>query len=187
MKMKIMWTTIIITAVAAAGLACGCGNPQKEGVKALEDGEYQEAETQFQEMARSSDREESAEGYRGLGMTYYEMEDYAGALEAFEQALENGARQSTQLYNLMGVCAMQTENYEAALEYIQSGLALADTSSDEKDQPSEDLLREMKYNEIICYERQADWESAKQKADEYLDEYPDDEAVQREAEFLETR
>ena len=45
----------------------------------------------------------------------------------------------------------------------------------------------MKYNEIICYEKQADWENAKGKVTEYLDAYPDDETVQKEAEFLETR
>ena len=48
-------------------------------------------------------------------------------------------------------------------------------------------FREMKYNEIICCEHLADWESAKQKVTEYLNDYPDDEAMQREAEFLETR
>lgn len=49
------------------------------------------------------------------------------------------------------------------------------------------MLREMKYNEIVCLEQQADWQSAKQKVDEYLSEYPDDESVQKEAEFLITR
>ena len=49
------------------------------------------------------------------------------------------------------------------------------------------MIREMKYNEILCYEKLADWENARQKAEEYLSEYPDDEAVQKEAEFLETR
>ena len=187
MKMRKKWTVAVITAAFVTGLVCGCANPQKAGVKALEKGEYQEAKEQFLEMTESGSSEDAAEGYRGLGMTYYEMEDYAGALEAFEQAVDKGVHQSAQLYNLMGICAMQTEDYEAALAHIQSGLALAGTSAGEEEQPSEELLREMKYNEIICYERLADWENARQKANEYLSEYPDDEAVQREAEFLETR
>lgn len=186
MKMKRKWMTIMTAAALAAGVVCGCANPEKSGVEALKNGEYQEAEAQFQEMTQSGSGEDAAEGYRGLGMTYYEMEDYAGALEAFRQAVDNGVQQSVQLYNLMGVCAMQTEEYEAALEYIQSGLALAE-SADGEEQPSEELIREMKYNEIICYEKQSDWENARQKADEYLSEYPEDESVQREAEFLETR
>ena len=76
--------------------------------------------------------------------------------------------------------------YSSVLEYIQTGLALAD-ADDSEEAPDADMIREMKYNEIICYEKLADWENARQKAEEYLGEYPDDEAVQKEAEFLETR
>ena len=173
--MKKRWI-IILAAVAAAGVIGGCSNPQKSGVSALEKGD-------FEEMTQSGD---AAEGYRGLGMTYYEMEDYENALESFRQAAENGAKQTIQMYNLMGICAMQTEDYKSALDYIQSGLALMSTS-DGADKADEDLVQEMKYNEIICYEKQADWENAKGKVTEYLDAYPDDETVQKEAEFLETR
>ena len=45
----------------------------------------------------------------------------------------------------------------------------------------------MEFNEIICCEQLADWENAKEKADEYIKKYPDDEAAQKEAEFLQTR
>ena len=169
----------------AAGVIGGCGSLQKSGVDALEKGEYEEALADFQEMTESGG-EDAAEGYRGLGMTYYEMEDYENALEAFRNAADNGAEQTIQMYNLMGICAMQTEDYASALEYIQSGLALTSTS-DGADKADADLVQEMKYNEIICYEQQADWENAKTKAAEYLSEYPDDEAVQKEAQFLETR
>ena len=118
-------------------------------------------------------------------MAYYEMEDYSPALEAFQTALDQGGEQTVQIYNLMGICAMNVLDYESALEYFQSGLALADTASGSE--TDTDLIREMRYNEIICYERTADWESAKQKAAQYLEEYPGDEAVEKEAEFLETR
>ena len=177
--------TILAAAVVAAGLTGGCGSLQKSGVDALEKGEYEEALADFQVMTESGGND-VAEGYRGLGMTYYEMEDYENALEAFRNAADNGTEQTIQMYNLMGVCAMQTEDYASALEYIQSGLALTGTS-DGADKADEKLVQEMKYNEIICYEQQADWENAKQKVTEYLEAYPDDEAVQKEAEFLETR
>ena len=170
----------------AAGAAGGCANPDKEGAQALEEGNYEEAVEQFQQAAKSSDTGEAAEGYRGLGMAYYEMEDYEPALEAFRQAADGGAQQTIQTYNLMGICAMQTGDYGAALEYIQAGLALADSATGDE-VPHPDLVKEMKYNEIICYEEQADWENAKAKASEYLSEYPDDEEVQRESQFLETR
>lgn len=169
----------------AAGIICGCANPRKLGVEALEEENYEEAEAQFKELTEEGG-EKAAEGYRGLGMVYYETEDYKAALEAFQKAEETGIRPDVQMYNLMAVCAMQTEQYEAALEYIRSGLVLADAAS-EDGQPSEELIREMKFNEIVCCERQADWESAKQKVTEYLELYPDDEAALREAEFLATR
>lgn len=170
----------------AAGMSGGCANPDKEGTTALEEGDYEEAVTQFLQAAESSNSEEAAEGYRGLGMAYYEMGDYESALDAFRKASDGGARQTIQTYNLMGICAMQTGDYEAALEYIQAGLALAESASGDE-VPHQDLVREMKYNEIICYEEQADWENARTKASEYLSEYPDDEEVQRESQFLETR
>lgn len=184
--MKKRWITILAAAVVTAGVMGGCGSSQKSGVEALESGEYEAAVTDFQEMTQSGDSDDVAEGYRGLGMAYYEMEDYEKALESFRQAVDNGAEQTVQMYNLMGACAMQTEDYASALEYIQSGLALTETS-DGADKADAELIQEMKYNEIICYERQADWENAKQKVTEYLEDYPDDEAVQKEAEFLETR
>ena len=169
----------------SAGTA-GCANPQQSGVDALEAGNYEEALADFQDMTESGRRNDVAEGYRGLGMTYYEREEYENALEAFRQAADNGAEQTIQMYNLMGICAMQTGDYSAALEYIQSGIALTSTS-DGADSADAGLIREMKYNEIICCEHLADWESAKQKVTEYLNDYPDDEAMQREAEFLEPR
>ncbi len=177
--------TILAVSAVAAGVIGGCASLQKSGVDALEKGEYDEALADFQEMAESGDGD-AAEGYRGLGMTYYEMEDYENALESFRSAADNGAEQTIQTYNLMGICAMQTGDFASALEYIQSGLALTSTS-DGADKADASLIQEMKYNEIICYEQQADWENAKQKVTDYLEDYPDDETVQKEAEFLETR
>lgn len=187
-KRKLMFTAAVC--ISAAGILGGCANPQKEGTAALEEGNYEEALAQFQKAAESEDSKKSAEGYRGLGMAYYESGEYGKALEAFQQAVDLGAAETVQLYHLMASCGIQTwedeEDYTAVLEYIQAGLALAETD-DSGEVPDEEMIREMKYNEIICYEKLADWENARQKAEEYLSEYPDDEAVQKEAEFLKTR
>ena len=185
MIMKKRWMTAAAAALLAAGMICGCSNPQKAGVKALEEGNYEEAQVQFEKLTEEDGRD-AAEGWRGLGMARYETEDYQGALDAFGQAVENGISPTAQMYNLMAVCAMQTEQYGPALEYIRSGLALADSASGDE-QPSDGLIQEMRFNEIICCERQADWTGAKQKVTEYLEAYPDDEAAQKEAEFLATR
>ena len=45
----------------------------------------------------------------------------------------------------------------------------------------------MRFNVIAAYEQSGDWESAKVKLTEYLEDYPDDEAAQKEMEFLNTR
>ena len=126
--MRKRWMTATAAALLAAGMICGCSNPQKAGVKALEEGNYEEAETQFTELTEESGKD-GAEGYRGLGMVYYETEEYQKALEAFETAAESGIQPDVQMYNLMAVCAMQTEQYGTALEYIRSGLAVADSAS----------------------------------------------------------
>lgn len=169
-------------------LLSGCAGSLKDGAEALEAGSYEEAAEAFQQAVseEGASSEDVGAAYRGLGMANYELGKYAEALEAFENAVDNGADQTVQLYNLMGVCAMQTEDYAKGLEYIQAGLALADSSSVEES-TEEGLIQEMEYNEIICLERQAEWESAKEKIAAYTEKYPDDEAAQKEAEFLQTR
>ena len=113
--------------MAVPTVASGCANSAKSGVEALEAGDYKEAQAQFEKLTEEKDKKKSAEGYRGLAMTYYEQEEYSSALDAFKKAVDTGVVQTTQIYNLMGVCAMKTEDYEAALEYIQAGLAMAET------------------------------------------------------------
>ena len=50
-----------------------------------------------------------------------------------------------------------------------------------------EVIREMRYNRIVCHEKMYDWQQAYLAATEYLEHYPDDERVRHEAEFLETR
>ena len=71
--------------ILAACLLGGCSNALSDGIRALEDGEYEEARDYFQ-SAVEEDGDKTAEAYRGLGMAYYEMEDYSPALEAFQTA-----------------------------------------------------------------------------------------------------
>lgn len=180
-------------ALTLSGVLSGCENNGKAAVEALEKGDYKEAEAQFKEMTEQKDKEKAAEGYRGLGITYYSQEQYEQAMEMFSSAVEKGVKETTQLYNLMGSCAMRLEDYEKALEYYKASIALNDTSSDEEktdknvQKSDEEMIREMKFNEVVCYERLAQWEQAKEKVKEYLSEYPDDEKMMKESQFLETR
>ena len=45
----------------------------------------------------------------------------------------------------------------------------------------------MAYNQIFALEKAQKYSEAKEKADAYLQSWPDDEDVQKEAEFLETQ
>ena len=49
------------------------------------------------------------------------------------------------------------------------------------------MKKEMQYNIIVAYEQMEDWESAKVKLEEYLENYPNDKSAKKEAEFLKTR
>ena len=109
----------VLILVGMTCLASGCGNIVKDGTEALGEGKYDAAETSFKEASKSDKKEVAADGYQGLGMTYYEKEEYDKALDAFESALDQGAEKTKELYNLAAVCAMKTENYDKALEYLQ--------------------------------------------------------------------
>ena len=67
----------------------------------------------------------------------------------------------------------------SALNYFNLGIDIEGNS--------EELNQEMRFNVIAAYEQSGDWESAKVKLTEYLEDYPDDEAAQKEMEFLNTR
>lgn len=179
--MKKKRAAAVIAALAVGILLAGCTDAVKDGTEALKAKDYDTAASEFQTAAGQDDKKTAAEGYRGLGIVYYETGKYDKALDAFRKALDGGAEKTAELCNLMGISAMQTGDYDKGLKYIQSGLDLADDSSDDS------LIREMKFNEIICYEHQSDWEKARKKTDEYLKKYPDDKAAQKEAEFLKTR
>lgn len=152
-------------------------NPLKQGLEYLETGDYQSAVEQFEEAA---EKEKSAgEAYRGIGIARWEVEDYEGACEAFEKALDAGAKKTGTIYNFLGSCEMKLGDPEKALNAYN--LALEDENN------SEEMEQEIRYNIIAAYEQMKDWDSAKQKLKEYLDDYPDDEEAKKEAEFLETR
>ena len=48
-------------------------------------------------------------------------------------------------------------------------------------------IQELYFNEIVAYERKLDFATAKAKAQEYIQNYPSDEAGQKEWVFLSTR
>ena len=68
-------------------------------------------------------------------------------------------------------------NYDQALSMVQVGIALGDSG----------VLKSLLEEEIVCYERLLDFATARAKAEDYLDKYPEDSMMQKEYEFLKTR
>lgn len=160
---------------------CQKVNYIKDGTDQLNAGEYENAIEQFEQAIAEGDRLDEA--YKGIGFAHYEMEEYAQALDAFENALKKGADRTPMIYNLMGICEMKLGNYQGALNDFNIGLISAETVEGDY----EAIVQEMKYNEVVCYENIQNWSSARTKIEEYILLYPDDQAAQKEAQFLRTR
>lgn len=171
----------LVTMMAVIFTACllaGCGTKVlEEGTELLEQGKYSEAADKFQDAV--DEEKNLGEAYRGLGIALWEQEDYEGAKEAFESALDNDAEKTATLYNFLGNCDMKLGDAKSALNYYRLGMAAEDAG--------DEMMQEMRFNEIAAYEQLGDMESAKTKLNSYAADYPDDEKAVKEAEFLETR
>lgn len=166
-------------AVVFAGmfLFTGCSNHITDGVEALEAEDYEKAKTCFeQDIAKKKYLDEA---YRGLGIVCFELEKYEEAVENFQLALDSKTDETAILYSMMGACYLETGENEKALDVYTKALSMKDLT--------EELKQEIQYNLIAVYENMADWEGAKKQMASYRKAYPDDERIEKEAQFLETR
>ena len=167
--------------LVAAGLLAltmaGCSTQIEKGTSLLKEEKYEEAAEVFEKASGKSSMEREA--YRGLGISYFELEQYDKAASAFETALEKGVKKTPELYNLLGISYMKIGQYDKAAVSFENGSQM--------DGAGYQLKREMAYNEIFVLEKAGDYTKAKERADAYLQTWPDDEDVKKEAEFLETQ
>lgn len=168
-----------IMAIVLAGLfiLSGCANHVENGVASLEAGKYDKAKDFFEREVQKGKNLDEA--YRGIGIACFELEEYENALEAFELALKNETEETATIFSMMGACYMETEEFDKALDVYTKALSMKDIS--------DDMKQEVQYNLIVVYEKMADWDAAKKQMVEYQKAYPDDERVEKEADFLETR
>ncbi len=131
---------------------------------------------QAQEELSKAINEGSTDAMLMLGKVYLEQNDSASARSMYQDYLKSDEHKA-KAYNGLAMCDIADKNYDSALDYIEQGLA----EDDSKEEQS--LL----YNEIVVYEYKEDFDTAKEKMEEYLKTYPDDEEAQRENEFLSTR
>lgn len=158
-------------------LLTGCAGNIKDGVALLEEEKYEKAIDAFE---KDINKERNLdEAYRGLGIAYFQLEDYEAAVEALELALKYDTEESAVLFSVLGASYLKTEQYEKALDAYECSLACDDLT--------EELEQEIQRNLIAVYENMANWDAAKKQMKKYVEKYPEDSSIQKEAEFLETR
>ncbi|MCI8833994.1 MAG: tetratricopeptide repeat protein [Ruminococcus sp.] len=127
------------------------------GMASYELEDYEAARSNLQKALDAGGTETPAIYYL-MGICAMHLEDYDGALQAFEK----------------GTALPQ----EAVLS--------ADTEEEEQ-VDYQAAIQEMLRNRVVCYEKKLDWANAKAAMAEYVARYPEDTEVQKEAEFLQTR
>ncbi len=187
MKNKIK--RILISTVAVMLFLSGCGiNNVQLGLKHMEAKEYKEAEAAFQQSIQEG--KNKVEAYRGLGMACFEQKKYKEAAEAFQKVEENGGKETVTLHQLTGSSLLKAGQYKEATQEFVKGIDLGTILIEREEKKGQDYaakVKEMRRNLIVCYEKMGQWEDARNTAESYLEDYPDDQEVEREADFLETR
>lgn len=143
-----------------------------QGIIALRQGNTEEALQNLTEALNEGDDESSLE----LGKVYMEQGDTQKASQMFNAYLEKH-KEDTEVLNQLGCMAVDDGDYDTAIAYFEQGLSAENTAN------KQELLK----NIIAAYERKGDFQTAKAKMEEYLQNYPDDETAQREDVFLQTR
>ena len=111
-----------------------------------------------------------------LANIYEKQGDHNYAMILLEEYIESG-KANAEGYLSVGRHYFDAGAYEDALTLIQEGISLGESG----------VLKSLMQEEIACYEKLADFTSAREKAETYLEKYPDDTLIQREYEFLKSR
>lgn len=138
---------------------------------------YYQKDEEAKELLLTSAEEGSTLAYFYLGEIAREEENYEEALGYYEAYLDHNNFVNSALYNQMAVCSMEIGEYDSALEYVEQGLKVS----------TAEQAKALRHNEVAIYERQGEYETAYERAAAYLQDYPEDERMQREYEFLQSR
>lgn len=179
---------------------------RSEGIAAMESGDYQTAVEKFDEALALSGKkagtfETDVLQYRGEAS--YNLGDYAGSLQIWQQLLEQDKENQqykenavlcmletgdydgalaigvlqNRIYNRMALKAIEEEDYDQALTDIDMGMAADDGS----------MAADLAFNQAVAYEGKRDFQKALELFEAYAANYGMDETVQREITFLQSR
>lgn len=118
----------------------------------------------------------NTEAFLLLGMVYMAQKDTANARAMYNDYISRSEK-AARGYNGLALCDISEGKYEEALTNIETGISMAEA----------DEMQSLLFNEIVVREKMLDFETAKQKAKEYLEMYPEDRAAAKELAFLKTR
>lgn len=139
-------------------------------------GDYNSARTAFESSRSGNTKKDSLDLIMYLGKTYRALGDTNYAAALYEEYLASHPEEAA-LYLQLGMVKMDLEDYSGALSAFDSGLACNVAAYDQS----------LRFNKIVAYEYLLDFKKASVLMQEYLNDYPDDEAALREYEFLKTR
>lgn len=112
-----------------------------------------------------------------IGEIYRLRSNYGEAVYHYRQYIDGSGARDAAAYNQMAICLMKQEKYGEALETIRSGQMLSDTLHG----------KQLLFNEVVILEEMGDYNTAYKRAVEYRKQYPEDEKIGRELDFLATR
>lgn len=160
-----------------SSLLLGCAANIKDGIAFLEEENYEAAIECFEKDI--AEKKNLGDAYRGMAIAQYELGDFYAAIDNFQHAMANKEEATATIYSLMAASYLQVEEYEIALDYYAKALEMEDCTKEMK--------QEILFNEIAIYQELSDWDTLKEKVSAYVENYPDDDRMDKTAEFLETR
>ncbi len=111
-----------------------------------------------------------------LGRTYEALGDAGYAVSLYQNYIDTSGKDAS-VYNELGLAKLRMSDPEGALAAFRGGLAAEDGDEEQS----------LRFNEISACEALSDFSSAKERAGEYIKDYPADEEAKKEYEFLSTR
>ena len=149
----------------------------RSGVSALKKERYEEAISCFDDSIKAG--KNVSESYRGKGAALFELGKYPEAEEALRTSLDEGGDADGQICNLIALSMIEQKKYEQSIEWLQKGI--------KDESASDELIQQMRYQLVLAYEKTADWVTAEETAEAYLSDYPEDDQMTREYQFLQNR
>lgn len=128
------------------------------------------------ELLKKSEKEKEPQATFYLGYINEQKGEYATAVKYYDSYKEK-ANLTFGEYSIISDCMIKAGDYSAALELNQNMRETAGKSE----------LQDLLFDEIVMYEKIGDYSTAREKAESYVSEYPDDAQGQKEYQFLLTR